>query len=85
MSSLSEHKKMLMAKERSSYLLNMLVKHYGLSNDDAYIWLIQSKTYALVMDIDGLFYYAPEIGLWDLLMCEYENRLEDWKMKIISY
>ena len=83
MCDLSKSEKELMAKRRANYLSDKLSKHYGLSYDQACTWLIQSKTYALIMDIDGLFYYAPEVGLWDLLMCEYENRLEDWKIKIV--
>ena len=85
MSNLTIMQKSLMSKERLSFLLNMLVRYYGLSRDEAYSWLIQSKTYSLIIDTEGLFYYAPKLGLWDLLMCEYENRRSDWEMKILSY
>ena len=85
MSNLTEKQKSLMSIDRLSFLLNMLVKHYGISRDEAYSWLIQSKTYYLIKDTNGLFYYAPQLGLWDLLMCEYENRYNDWEMKILSY
>lgn len=75
----------LTRKRNVSFLLNCLIKQYGLSYEEAYTWLLKSKTYSIVMDIDGLFYYAGENTLKDLLQCEYEGRISDWKNKIIAY
>lgn len=85
MKELTQEQKYFMFSERASYLLNILKQDYHLSDDDAYIWLIQSRTYALIKDLDGLFYYASEPALTDLLHCEYECRLKDWKLKVALY
>ena len=82
---LTKERKSRMAKDRTGYLLSRLVKSEGISYDDAYTWLITSRTYSAIMDLDGLFYYASHIGLWDILLCEYEGRMEDWRNKINCY
>jgi hypothetical protein len=82
---LTQEQKYFMFSERASYLLNILKQDYHLSDDDAYIWLIQSRTYAMIQDLDGLFYYAPELVLADFLHCEYDGKLKDWELKVALY
>lgn len=82
---LPKSEKIKMATWNVDYLVNKLSEYYNLPSQEAKSWFYKSKTYHIIMDLDGLFYYAAEKGLWDLLQCEYECRIEDWKMKIVAY
>lgn len=85
MKELTIPQKRYLSKLRLSYLLNRLIHDYKISADEAYIWLMKSRTYELVTNIDSIFYYAAETDLWNILICEYEGRMKDWELRVMYY
>jgi hypothetical protein len=81
----TKEQKEFMAMVRSSYLLNMIEKDYETSPEDAYTWLIQSKTYKMIWDFESMFYSATIKVLDSFMRSEYDGRMADWDVMLASY